>query len=157
MGLPDIYLNLWHFLRTILIEIAYLVFCLAYLVFCLAYLVFCLAYLVFCLAYLVFCLAYLVFYLAYLVFGGLFGVHYIFFGVIGICGIGMLYLLHLEFGMVHLIFSSQNNAQICVGVASQLVRWKGHQTDGRKQTSSGRKTANKYSHLIDIQSYSAKI
>ena len=28
------------------------------------------------------------------------------FGVIGVCGIGMLYLLHLEFGLVHL-FSSQ--------------------------------------------------
>ena len=51
-------------------------------------------------------LASLVFLLAYLVFGGLFGIHYIFFGVIGVCGIGMLYLLHLEFGMVHL-FSSQ--------------------------------------------------
>ena len=50
---------------------------------------------------------YLVFWLAYLVFGGLFGVHYIFVGVIGVCGIGMLYLLHLEFGMMHLIFSSQ--------------------------------------------------
>ena len=44
------------------------------------------------------------FWLAYLVFGDLFGVHYIFFGVIGVCGIGMLYLLHLEFGMVHLDF-----------------------------------------------------
>ena len=45
---------------------------------------------------------------AYLVFGVLFGVHWrIFFGVIGACGIGMLYLLHLEFGMMHLIFSSQ--------------------------------------------------
>ena len=32
----------------------------------------------------------------------------LFFGVIGVCGIGMLYLLHLEFGMVHLIVSSQN-------------------------------------------------
>ena len=30
----------------------------------------------------------------------------IFFCVIGVCGIGMLYFLHLEFGMVHL-FSSQ--------------------------------------------------
>ena len=49
------------FLRTILIEIAYLVFCLAYLVFCLAYLVFCLAYFVFFLAYLVFSLLYSVF------------------------------------------------------------------------------------------------
>ena len=64
--------------------LAYLVFCLAYLVFCLANLVICLAYLVFCLAYLMFCFAYLVFWLAYLVFGGLFGVHYIFFAVIGV-------------------------------------------------------------------------
>jgi len=47
--------------------------------------------------------------------GVLFGVHYIFlayiisifFGVVDVCGIGMLYLLHLEFGMVHLISSSQ--------------------------------------------------
>ena len=98
-------------------------FCLAYLVFCLAFLVFCLAYLVFCLAYLVFCLAYLVFYLAYLVFGGLFGVHYIFFGVIGICGIGILYLLHLEFGMVHLIFSSQKNAQILRSLWKKVRRF----------------------------------
>ena len=84
---------------------------------------FCLAYLVFCLAYLVFCLAYLVFYLAYLVFGGLFGVHYIFFGVIGICGIGILYLLHLEFGMVHLIFSSQKNAQILRSLWKKVRRF----------------------------------
>ena len=26
---------------------------------------------------------------------------FIFFGVIGVCGVGMLYLLQLEFGMVH--------------------------------------------------------
>ena len=77
----------------------------------------------FCLAYLVFCLAYLVFYLAYLVFGGLFGVHYIFFGVIGICGIGILYLLHLEFGMVHLIFSSQKNAQILRSLWKKVRRF----------------------------------
>ena len=91
----DQYLFFW---RTLLIEIAHLVFCLAYLVFWLAYFVFCLAYLVFCLAYLVF-----------------FGVHYtflaciifIFFGVIGVSGIGMLYFYYLEFGMVHLIFSPQ--------------------------------------------------
>ena len=44
----------------------------------------------------------------------LLGVHYIFLayinvflGVIGVCVIGMLYVLHLEFGMVNLIFSSQ--------------------------------------------------
>ena len=45
----------------------------------------------------------------------LFGVHYIFlaciififFGVIGVSGIGMLYFYYLEFGMVHLIFSPQ--------------------------------------------------
>ena len=42
------------FLRTILIEIAYLVFCLAFLVFCLAFFVFFLAYLVFSLLYSVF-------------------------------------------------------------------------------------------------------
>ena len=90
------YLFYW---RILLIEIAHMVFCLAYLVFWLAYFVFCLAHLVF-----------------------LFGVHYIFlayiifilFGVIGVCGVGMLYLLHLEFGMVHLIFSSQKIVQICV-------------------------------------------
>ena len=47
--------------------------------------------------------------------GVLFGVHYIFLayiififvGVISVCGLGMLYLLNLEFGMVHLISSSQ--------------------------------------------------
>ena len=44
-----------------------------------------------------------------------FGVHYtflaciifIFFGVIGVSGIGMLYFYYLEFWMVHLIFSPQ--------------------------------------------------
>ena len=48
------------------------------------------------------------------VLGVLFGVLGVFvwrtlhiFGVIGVCGVGMLYLLHLEFGMVHLISSSQ--------------------------------------------------
>ena len=70
-----------------------------------------------------FCLAHMVFYLAYLVFGGLFGVHYIFFGVIGICGIGILYLLHLEFGMVHLIFSSQKNAQILRSLWKKVRRF----------------------------------
>ena len=48
-----------------------------------------------------------------------------------------------------------NNVQICVGVASQLVRWKGHQTDGRKQTSSGRKTANKYPFVTDKYSFAS--
>ena len=93
--------------------LVHLVFWLAYLVLCLAYLVFCLAYLMFCLAHLVFCLAYLVFWLAYLVFDGLFGVHYFFFGVIGVCGIWMLYLLSFEFGMLH-IFSQLKNVQISV-------------------------------------------
>ena len=53
------------------------------------------------------------------VLGVLFGVHYIFlapiifiiFGVIGVCGIGMLYLLHLGFGIVHLLLSSQKNCR----------------------------------------------
>ena len=53
--------------------------------------------------------------------GVLFGVHYIFlayiififFSVICVCGIGMLYLLHLEFGMVHLISSSQKCVDLC--------------------------------------------
>ena len=84
------YLFFW---RTLLIEIAHLVFCLAYLVFWLAYFVFCLAYLVFCLAYLVFLFGVHYIFLAYIIF--------IFFGVIGVCGVGMLYLLQLEFGMVH--------------------------------------------------------
>ena len=57
------------------------------------------------------------------VFGVLFGVHYIFFGVIGICGIGILYLLHLEFGMVHLIFSSQKNAQILRSLWKKVRRF----------------------------------
>ena len=70
-----------------------------------------------------FCLAYLVPYLAYLVFGGLFGVHYIFFCVFGICGIGILYLLHLEFGMVHLIFSLQKNAQILRSLWKKVRRF----------------------------------
>ena len=57
--------------------------------------------------------------------GVLFGVQYIFlayiififFSVIGVCGIGMLYLLHLEFGMVHRISSSQKMCRIVLLVS----------------------------------------
>ena len=41
------------------------------------------------------------------VLGVLFGRFSILVGVLGDCGIGMLYFLHLEFGLVYLIFSSQ--------------------------------------------------
>ena len=69
------------------------------------YFVFCLAYLVFCMVY----LAYLVYFGVLCLLFGIFGFWFLFgilVGVIGVFVIGILYLLHLEFELVYLMFSS---------------------------------------------------
>ena len=53
-------------------------------------------------------------------------------------------VLNIFLSWINLIFQHStsvigaDNVQICVDVAAQLGRWKGHQTDGRKQTSAGK-------------------